>query len=69
MRLYASASSVETLRHFFPVPSESPLIAATPILIPVNEPGPAEQAKKSISEREISEFLSAESIIGKSVLE
>ena len=49
------------------LPNASPLMRDTPILTPVNEPGPAEQAKSSTSETVRCEFLSRLSTIGSSV--
>ncbi len=42
----------------------SPLILATPIRIPVNEPGPEETANKSTLSKSVRVHLNTSSIIG-----
>ena len=66
-RLLANASSVEMPMHGFFESNARPFIVAAPIRTPVNEPGPAEQAKMSISSIFIQSIFKIASIIGKRV--
>ena len=65
--LNASASSVDTPIHGFPEAKARPFIVALPMRTPVNEPGPAEQVKISMSFTVSESEESIRSIIGKSV--
>ena len=63
----AIAESTETGIHLTPSGCARPFTALTPILTPVNEPGPSVTATKSISLIFKPHALSADSTIGKSV--
>ena len=63
----AMAASVDTPIAGFSEPQHSPFTAATPMRMPVNEPGPRATATASTSASFVSVFFSRSSTMGSSV--